>query len=263
MGGVRFLLLDEQFVERLPENETKVIGLDNSYSSGKLADANPPNLISPDNLAYVIYTSGSIGKPKGVELAHRGIVRLLFGVDYVNLDETKALLQLSALTFDGSIFDIWGALLHGGRSVLYPGRVPIVRELGELLREHKVTTAWLTTALFNAIVDEDPSVLATLKQILVGVGHSPFPISVGLGPTFRMWRSSTLTVRQKLRCSRAPTEYLRALRQSTLRFPLVAPLVTRGLTFWTKICNPFLSKSAENCIWGDPVLLAAIEISLN
>jgi amino acid adenylation domain-containing protein len=167
-GGVRFLLLDDQFVERLPENETTVIGLDNSCRSGKLADANPPNLISPDNLAYVIYTSGSTGKPKGVEVAHRGIVRLLFGIDYVNLDETKALLQLSALTFDGSIFDIWGALLHGGRSVLYPGRVPIVRELGELLREHKVTTAWLTTALFNAIVDEDPSVLATLKQILVG-----------------------------------------------------------------------------------------------
>src|SRR5215469_9872203 len=69
--------------------------------------------VSPDDLAYVIYTSGSEGRPKGVELIHRAIVRLLTDAEYLELNETKVVLQLASLTFDGSIFDLWGALLNG------------------------------------------------------------------------------------------------------------------------------------------------------
>jgi amino acid adenylation domain-containing protein len=167
-GEVRFLLVDGQLVERLPENQAGIIRLD---AANELADApeNDPHChVSSESVAYVIYTSGSTGKPKGVEVTHRGIVRLLFGVNYVTLDQTKAVLQLSALTFDGSIFDSWGALLHGARCVLYPGRVPLVRELSDLLRKHQVTTAFLSTSFFNAIVDEEPTALASLEQLLVG-----------------------------------------------------------------------------------------------
>src|SRR5215469_9560003 len=119
-GGVRLLLLQQPFRDRLPQTCAQVIELDTCSESSEPTH-DPAISSSPDNLAYVIYTSGSTGKPKGVEVPHRGIVRLLICADYVKLDETKTLLQLSALTFDGSIFDIWGALLHGGRSVLYPG----------------------------------------------------------------------------------------------------------------------------------------------
>jgi amino acid adenylation domain-containing protein len=167
-GRVQVLLVDPQFLERLPETEANIVRLDTDFESAETPGKGPPSRVSPDNLAYIIYTSGSTGKPKGVEVAHRGILRLLCGVDYVDLDKTKAVLQLAAFTFDGSIFDIWGALLHGARSVLYPGRVPMVRELGDLLRKHRVTTAWLTSSLFNAVVDEDSSVLASLEQLLVG-----------------------------------------------------------------------------------------------
>lgn len=166
-GGVRFVFLEERFRGRMPETRARTIQLNTLLNEPGLTQ-NPQIAVSPDNLAYVIYTSGSTGKPKGVEVAHRGIVRLLMGVDYVKLDDTKALLQLSSLTFDGSIFDIWGPLLHGGRSVLYPGRIPSIGLLRELVRKHKITTAWLTTSVFNAIVDEDPGALASLEQILVG-----------------------------------------------------------------------------------------------
>jgi len=165
-GGVRFVLLEERFRGRMPETQAQTIQLDTLLKAPG-ATQNPTIAVSPDNLAYVIYTSGSTGKPKGVEIAHRGIMRLLMGVDYVKLDETKALLQMSSLTFDGSIFDIWGALLHGGRSVLYPGRIPSIGLLRDLVRKHKVTTTMLITAVFNAIVDEDPEALAGLEQILV------------------------------------------------------------------------------------------------
>ncbi len=167
-GDVRFLLLDGEFAVRLPENQAKIIRLDGIKKVSETPQRVPDCHVSPENAAYVIYTSGSTGKPKGVEVTHRGIVRLLFGVNYVKLDPTKAVLQLSALTFDGSIFDIWGALLNGGRCVLYPGRIPLVRELRDVLRKHQVTTAFLTTSLFNAIVDEEPTALANLEQLLVG-----------------------------------------------------------------------------------------------
>ena len=165
---VRFLVVNGQFVERLPENHGEIIQLDAACEFRDTPTKGPSSDISPENVAYVIYTSGSTGKPKGVEVTHRGIVRLLSEVDYVKLDETKTVLQLSALTFDGSIFEIWGALLRGARCVLYPGRVPLIGELGDLLRKHRVTTAALTPSLFNAIVDENPAVLATLEQLVLG-----------------------------------------------------------------------------------------------
>jgi amino acid adenylation domain-containing protein len=171
-GNVQFMVVDAQFLQRLPEHQAKIIRLDSTFESVGASSKRPSPCISQENLAYVIYTSGSTGKPKGVEVTHRGIVKLLYGINYVKLDETKTILQLSALTFDGSIFEIWGALLNGGRCVLYPGRVPLMGELGELLRKHRVTTASLTPSLFNAIVDEDPAVLASLEQLALG-GEAP------------------------------------------------------------------------------------------
>jgi amino acid adenylation domain-containing protein len=167
-GDVRFLLVDGQTVHRLPENQARIIRLDAGSDLTDAPQKGPHNYVTSENVAYLIYTSGSTGKPKGVEVTHRGIVRLLFGVNYVNLDKTKSVLQLSALTFDGSIFDIWGALLHGARCVLYPFRVPLARELSDVIKKHKVTTAFLTTSLFNTIVDEEPTALASLEQLLVG-----------------------------------------------------------------------------------------------
>ncbi len=64
--------------------------------------------IGADNLAYVMYTSGSTGRPRGVGVPHRAIVRLLFGTDYVRLDESVSLLQLSPTSFDASTFELWG-----------------------------------------------------------------------------------------------------------------------------------------------------------
>ena len=125
-------------------------------------------IVSPDELAYVIFTSGSTGKPKGVELPHGAIVRFLTAADYATIDKSKTVLQLASLTFDGSIFDLWGALLNGAKCVLYPGRLPLIGRLREMLREHRVTTAWLTASLFNAIVDEDATVFRGLEELVVG-----------------------------------------------------------------------------------------------
>jgi aspartate racemase len=129
---------------------------------------NPQSGATAENLAYVMYTSGSTGRPKGVQIRHRSIVRLLFGVGYARLDETRTLLHMAPISFDASTFELWGALLHGARCVLFPERVPTPRSIGRLVQRYRPTTVWLTTALFNAVIDEDPQALLGTEEVLTG-----------------------------------------------------------------------------------------------
>jgi len=75
---------------------------------------------------------------------------------------------LASSSFDASVFEIWGALLHGGRCVLFPGRVPTPGALAEVIRAQGVTTLWLTASLFNSIIDLSPQALRGVRQLLTG-----------------------------------------------------------------------------------------------
>ncbi|BAZ50281.1 amino acid adenylation domain-containing protein [Nostoc sp. NIES-4103] len=166
---VSVLLTQQRLVNNLPEYQGKVIQLDTDWEI--IAQQSAENLtsqVTPDNLAYVIYTSGSTGKPKGVEVVHRGVNRLLFGVNYVHLDATQRFLQLAPISFDASTFEIWGALLHGAKCVLFPGTIPTSQSLREEIDKHGITVLWLTAALFNSIIDEDATALSGIKQLLIG-----------------------------------------------------------------------------------------------
>ena len=136
------------------------------------ADATPlaAETQGPDGLAlaYVMYTSGSTGVAKGVEITHRAIIRLLRDVDYVNLGNHSRILHAAPLGFDASTFEIWGALLNGGTVVVHAERIPSGAGLAQCIAQHQVETAWLTAALFNSIVDADPTRLKGLRQLLIG-----------------------------------------------------------------------------------------------
>ena len=116
----------------------------------------------------MIYTSGSTGTPKGVAVPHRGVLRLLFGSEYASLGDDLAVPHLSSPTFDASTFEVWAPLLHGGRVVLYEEHLPTPRDLSALIARHHLTTMWLTSSLFNAVVDEGPTHLAGLQELLIG-----------------------------------------------------------------------------------------------
>jgi non-ribosomal peptide synthetase component F/acyl carrier protein len=89
-------------------------------------------------------------------------------MDFVPLESGQTLLQLAPISFDASTFEIWGALLHGGRCVLYPDAIPTTRDIGVIIDTQGVTTLWLTASLFNMIIDEEPEILHRLRYLLTG-----------------------------------------------------------------------------------------------
>lgn len=158
-----------QIIEASPADSRGV-----PYSVTSVANAStPPTPVvppgSPEEVAYVMFTSGSTGRPKGVVIPHRGITRLVAGQDYALLDATRVILQAAPLSFDASTFEIWGALLQGGRCVLYPsGALPSAAGLRDVVSSTGVTTVWLTSALFHALVDHDVGCFEGIQELLVG-----------------------------------------------------------------------------------------------
>jgi amino acid adenylation domain-containing protein len=127
-----------------------------------------PRAVDGESLAYVMYTSGSTGTPKGIEICHRSILRLVLEPNFMALSPDEGVLHAAPLGFDASTLEIWGPLLNGGRCVLHDESLPTGPGLARTIREQGVTSAWLTAALFNAVVDDDPAHLRGLRQLLAG-----------------------------------------------------------------------------------------------
>jgi amino acid adenylation domain-containing protein len=124
--------------------------------------------IGADDLAYVMYTSGSTGRPKGVLIPHRGILRLVSNCNFVNLGPEEVILHLAPLSFDASTFELWGALLNGGKLAIVPAPHPSLGEIADAIRINGVTTLWLTTGLFHLMVERCLDGLLPLRQLIVG-----------------------------------------------------------------------------------------------
>jgi amino acid adenylation domain-containing protein len=123
---------------------------------------------SPEDLAYVMYTSGSTGQPKGVAVPQRAVVRLVKETNFMRFGPDEVFLQFAPVSFDASTLEIWGSLLNGAKLVLFPPQLPSLVELGASLREHQVTTLWLTAGLFHQMVDHRIDDLRGIKQLLAG-----------------------------------------------------------------------------------------------
>jgi len=155
--------------ETLVSDKIKLLLIEQEWDRLAQYPTNNPTLCTtPDHLAYIIYTSGSTGTPKGVAVPHRGVVRLVFGQEYMQFGPDRVFLQLAPVSFDASTLEIWGALLHGGQCVLYPGRIPELELLGHILAASQVNALWLTSSLFNMVIDEKPEILSSVRTVLTG-----------------------------------------------------------------------------------------------
>ncbi|MCZ4087496.1 non-ribosomal peptide synthetase, partial [Streptomyces antarcticus] len=114
----------------------------------------PEHRSGPDNAIYVIYTSGSTGKPKGVTLTHANVVRLMVTAqEHYAFDGTDVWSMFHSYAFDVSVFEMWGALLHGGTLVVVPREVTSSpEEFLDLLVEHEVTVLSQTPSAFRSLV---------------------------------------------------------------------------------------------------------------
>jgi|HubBroStandDraft_1064217.scaffolds.fasta_scaffold00621_5 amino acid adenylation domain-containing protein len=105
------------------------------------------------NLAYIIYTSGSTGKPKGVAVTQDNVLRLFAATAReFRLGASDVWTLAHSYTFDFSVWEIWGALLHGGRLAIVPfwaRRSP--RTICELLRDEGVTVLSQTPSAFRRL----------------------------------------------------------------------------------------------------------------
>ncbi|HYH45172.1 MAG TPA: condensation domain-containing protein, partial [Thermoanaerobaculia bacterium] len=169
-AGAPVVLADPELAATIPATSAEIVCLAGWEENG--ADREPlsrPHAgAGPNSLAYLMYTSGSTGQPKGVSVEHRAVVRLVRGNDFSRLDSTGVFLQLAPLAFDASTLEIWGPLLNGGSLVLMPPGPVSLEQLGRTLRQHQVTTLWLTAGLFHQMVDERLEDLSVLRELLAG-----------------------------------------------------------------------------------------------
>ncbi len=205
--------------------------------------------------AYVMYTSGSTGTPKGVVVPWRGIRRLVEEPDYVSFSPADVILHAAPLGFDASTFEIWGALANGAQLAIVPDAVPSLDTIAAALERYGVTTAWLTSGLFHAMVDARLAALAKLRQLLAG-GDVLSPPHVaralaalpqttlinGYGPT----ENTTFTC-----CYRIPRDH-----SADSPLPIGHPI--RGTVVWLldEHGNPVAEgEEGELCAGGDGVAL--------
>ncbi|MEM7065807.1 MAG: amino acid adenylation domain-containing protein [Cyanobacteria bacterium P01_B01_bin.77] len=107
--------------------------------------------------AYIIYTSGSTGQPKGVLVSHANVMRLLAATDEeFQFNEHDVWCLFHSIAFDFSVWEMYGALLHGGRLVVVPyatSRAPDT--FYQLLCKHGVTVLCQTPSAFQQLILAD------------------------------------------------------------------------------------------------------------
>ena len=145
-------------VPNLPDHAAEIIRLDGDWNAiASESAADPAPLAVPKNLAYVIYTSGSTGKPKGCEITHANVARLFTATEHwFRFAAGDVWTLFHSHAFDFSVWEIWGALLYGGRVVVVPletARSPAA--FLRLLSAEKVTFLNQTPSAFRALIEAD------------------------------------------------------------------------------------------------------------
>ncbi len=177
-SGARIVVTISSLAERIAQGSVVLVLADSDTADEDFEfddrESAPVVDRAPTDLAYVIYTSGSTGTPKGVLVEHRQVVRLFETThQWFGFDEHDVWTMFHSVAFDFSVWEIWGALLFGGRLVVVPDetcRSP--RRFRELLRSEQVTVLNQTPSAFRQLdaADRDATDagLSRLRVVVFG-----------------------------------------------------------------------------------------------
>ena len=175
-AGAAYLPLDPDYpTERLafmiedarPKCVLTTVAKVEAFPISAPADNDRITPMHPDHPAYLIYTSGSTGRPKGVTISQQNVVRLFTSTSaWLHFDEFDTWTMFHSYAFDFSVWELWGALLHGGRLVMVPKLVTKSTEaLRDLLVEHAVTVLSLTPSTFYRLMQADEEAGAEARRL--------------------------------------------------------------------------------------------------
>ncbi|GHC45190.1 non-ribosomal peptide synthetase [Streptomyces cinnamoneus] len=158
-AGVRLVIATAEVCALFPGRDTLTgtpAALDALIGDG--ADHGPDHGLTADSPAYVIYTSGSTGKPKGVLVTHGNVLRLFGETEHwYGFSDQDTWTLFHSFAFDFSVWELWGALLHGGHLVVVPYWVSrSVEDFADLVVAERVT-----------VLNQTPSAFGQIKQALM------------------------------------------------------------------------------------------------
>jgi amino acid adenylation domain-containing protein len=176
-SGVRLVLTELQFVERVARRDAACICLDaDERPWDATPNVNPADEADAEDLAYVIYTSGSTGVPKGVAIEHRGVCNLaLAQARLFEVRETSRVLQFASLSFDASVSEIFKTLLTGATLVLPPRRAVLTgAELTRTLRDCQINVLTVPPSILGTLSLTD---LPALESLIVAGEACPVELA--------------------------------------------------------------------------------------
>ncbi len=171
------LITTERLSRLLPEVRVPLLVLDGEHASKRApCNADGTSAATREDIAYLMYTSGSTGKPKGVLVTHGNVLRLFEQAQPIfRFDSEDVWTMFHSFAFDFSVWELYGALLHGARVVLVPFEVSRTPEaFYALLAAEKVTVLNQTPSAFRLLLrlEESGTVVPLSLHTLIFGGEA-------------------------------------------------------------------------------------------